>query len=102
MAEETVTAHRQFLINAHALRRRGGRGPTSATRLLHSNYRVGSMSWVVVYLVVTIAGLVIVFAMFKVGGDADTAIQVARSADRHDEKSGASDFPKSTARPPAH
>lgn len=51
------------------------------------------MSWVVVYLVVTIAGLIIVFAMFKVGGDADTAIQVARSADRHDEKSGASDFP---------
>jgi hypothetical protein len=75
---------------------------TGATRLLHFNYRVGSMSWLVVYLVITIAGLIIVFAMFKVGGDADTAIQVARSADRHDEKSGASDFPESTARPPAH
>jgi hypothetical protein len=74
---------------------------SGATRLLRSNYRVGSMSWIVVYLVVTVAGLIVVFAMFKVGDDADTAIQVARFAGKHDEKEGTSDFPKSTARPAA-
>jgi hypothetical protein len=32
------------------------------------------MSWLLAYFVVTSAGLIIVFAMFKVGSDADTAV----------------------------
>ena len=32
------------------------------------------MSWLLAYFVVASAGLIIVFAMFKVGSDADTAV----------------------------
>ena len=45
------------------------------------------MSWPVVLLAfAAVAGGIVVLAMLKVGGDADSAFQAYRSADEHDDK----------------
>ena len=41
------------------------------------------MSWLLAYFVIASAGLIIVFAMFKVGSDADTAVAAIRPEGDH-------------------
>jgi hypothetical protein len=44
------------------------------------------MAWLAVYVLVNLVGVFIVFAMFKVGGDADVMSHVCRSSDHEDSQ----------------
>ena len=51
------------------------------------HHRAHPMSWPVVLLAfAAVAGGIVVLAMLKVGGDADSAFQAYRGADEHDDK----------------